>query len=246
MIVTRRWLEEWVDLEGITTEDICRKLNGIGLEVDSLKRVEIPSKIVVGHVLSCEKHPDADKLSVCQVDIGSSTRQIVCGAKNVREGLYVPVATVGAVMPNGMKIKHAKLRGVESDGMICSAKELGLPLQEDGILELDDSIGALEPGRELAGYRDLCDDIIEIELTANRGDCLSIHGVARELAVGLSRNLKPFDFDESFTDRIGIGRILQCTHSGNPKVSVVCHAFEIRSIHVPLLMRTRLAFVEHA
>lgn len=244
MIVTRRWLEEWVDLEGITTDEICKKLNSIGLEVDSSKSIDIPSKIVVGHVLSCERHPDADKLSVCRVDIGSATRQIVCGAKNVREGLYVPVATVGAVMPNGMKIKHAKLRGVESDGMICSAGELGLPMTEEGILELDESIGALEPGRELSEYRDLCDDIIEIELTANRGDCLSIHGVARELAVGFNRTLKRLDFDGDVTEQIGIGRILQCTHSGSPKVSIVCHAFEIRSIEAPLLMRLRLAFVE--
>ena len=244
MIVTRRWLEEWVDLEGIATDDICKKLNSIGLEVDSSKSIEIPSKIVVGHVLSCEKHPDADKLSVCQVDIGSATRQIVCGAKNVRAGLYVPVATVGAVMPSGMKIKHAKLRGVESDGMICSGTELGLPSVGEGILELDDSIGELVTGREISEFTALCDDIIEIELTANRGDCLSIHGIARELSVGFNRSLKRVDFNENFTDRIGIGRILQCIHTGNPKVSLICHAFDIRSLPVPLLVKLRLAFIE--
>ncbi|BBG66141.1 phenylalanyl-tRNA synthetase beta chain [Hydrogenimonas sp.] len=244
MIVTRRWLEEWIDLEGISTEEICRKLNSIGLEVDSVRSVEIPSRIVVGHVISCEKHPDADKLSVCMVDIGSATRQIVCGARNVREGLYVPVATVGAVMPDGMNIKHAKLRGVESDGMICSSTELGLPALGKGILELDDSIGELEPGRELSEYPLLCDDIIEIELTANRGDCLSIHGVARELAVGFNRSLKPLDFDEDFADKIGIGRILQCLHVGTPDVSMVCYAFDINSLEVPLLIKLRLAFID--
>ncbi len=246
MIVTRRWLEEWVDLDGITTDEICRKINSIGLEVDALKSIEIPSRIVVGRVVSCEKHPDADKLSVCQVDLGSATRQIVCGAKNVREGLYVAVATVGAVMPGGMKIKHAKLRGVESDGMICSSTELGLPKIEEGILELDSSIGELEPGREIADYPLLCDDIIEIELTANRGDCLSIHGVARELAVAFNRSLKELDFDENFSDQIGIGRILQCTHTGKPCVSLVCHAFDVKTLSVPLLMKLRLAFIEES
>ncbi len=244
MIVTRRWLEEWVDLDGITTDEICRKINSIGLEVDALKSIDIPSRIVVGRVVSCQKHPDADKLSVCQVDLGSATRQIVCGAKNVREGIYVPVATVGAVMPGGMKIKHAKLRGVESDGMICSAEELGLPKIGEGILELDSSIGELEVGRELADYPLLCDEVIEIELTANRGDCLSIHGVARELAVAFNRSLKRLDFDENFSDQIGIGRILQFTHTGKPKVSLVYHAMDVEELSVPLIMKLRLALIE--
>ena len=246
MIVTRKWLEEWVDLDGITTEEICKKLNSIGLEVDSVKEVKIPERIVVGRVVSCEKHPDADKLTVCQVDLGSATRQIVCGAKNVRAGIYVPVATVGAVMSDGMKIKHAKLRGVESDGMICSAKELGLGDIMEGILELDDSIGELETGREISEYPLICDEIIEIELTANRGDCLSIHGVARELAVGFGRSLKELDFEENFADQIGIGRILQFGHIGNPPVSLVYHAFDVESLSTPLLIKLRLSFLDES
>ncbi|WP_353662927.1 phenylalanine--tRNA ligase subunit beta [Hydrogenimonas sp. SS33] len=246
MIVTRKWLEEWVDLDGITTEAICEKLNAIGLEVDSLKRNRIPEKIVVGYVKSCEKHPDADKLSVCQVDLGSATRQIVCGAKNVRAGLYVPVATVGAVMPDGMKIRHAKLRGVESDGMICSSGELGLPKLEAGIMELDDSIGRLETGRELKSYETLNDDVIEIELTANRGDCLSIHGVARELAVGFDREMRSPEFGEEESRNLGIGRILQFSHHGNPPVSLLYRAVEAESLTVPLLIRLRLAMVDAA
>ncbi len=246
MIVTRRWLEEWVDLDGITTDEICRKLNSIGLEVDSVKEVKIPERIVIGRVVSCEKHPDADKLSVCQVDLGSATRQIVCGAKNVRAGIYVPVATVGAVMPDGMKIKHAKLRGVESDGMICSSKEIGLPELGDGILELDESIGKLEIGKELSHYPLLFDTVIEIELTANRGDCLSIHGVARELAVGFGRSLKELDFEENFADQIGIGRILQFVHMGNPPVSLIYHAFDVKGISLPLLMKMRLALIDES
>ncbi|WP_456450457.1 phenylalanine--tRNA ligase subunit beta [Hydrogenimonas sp.] len=244
MIVTRTWLEEWVDLEGITTDEICRKLNAIGLEVDSLTRCRIPEKIVVGYVKSCEKHPDADKLSVCQIDLGTATRQIVCGAKNIAAGQYVPVATVGAVMPGGMTIKHAKLRGVESDGMVCSATELGLPRMGDGILVLDDSVGPLEVGRELREYPLLNDDIVEIELTANRGDCLSIHGVARELSVGLDRPMKEFDYEERENEAKGIGRILQFSHQGNPPISILYRAVDIEKLPLPLLMRLRLAWVD--
>ena len=246
MIVTRTWLQEWVDLDGISTDEICKKLNAIGLEVDSLTRYRVPEKIVVGYVEACEKHPDADKLSVCRVNLGSATRQIVCGAKNVRAGLYVPVAIVGAVMPNGMKIKHAKLRGVESDGMICSSSELGLPKLEEGIMELDETIGELEPGRELASYELLNDDVIEIELTANRGDCLSLHGVARELAVAFDRELKPFEFRETTSSKLGIGRILQFATQGNPAVSLLYRAVDLENLPTPLLMRLRLAFVDEA
>ena len=244
MIVTRTWLEEWVDLDGISTEEICKKLNDIGLEVDSLKEYRIPEKIVVGHVLSCEKHPDADKLSVCQIDLGTAVRQIVCGAKNIAAGQYVPVATVGAVMPGGMAIKHAKLRGVESDGMVCSATELGLPGLGEGILVLDESVGELVPGRELSGFGLLNDDVIEIELTANRGDCLSIHGVARELSAGFDRPMKPFDerIEEEATQ--GIGRIFQFTHQGNPPVSLLYRAVETADVALPLLLRLRLALVD--
>ena len=244
MIVTRHWLNEWVDLQGITTDEICRKLNSIGLEVDSLTRHQIPEKIVVGYVESCEKHPDADKLSVCQINLGTAVRQIVCGAKNIRKGQYVPVATVGAVMPDGMKIKHAKLRGVESDGMVCSSVELGLPKLGDGILVLDESIGRLETGRELCEYPLLNDDVIEIELTANRGDCLSIHGVARELSVGFGRSMKPFEFREKENPNLGIGRILQFVHHGNPPVSVLYRALDIDGMPFPLLMKLRLAMAE--
>ena len=243
MIVTRSWLEEWVDLSGITTDEICKKLNAIGLEVDALTRYRMPEKIVVGYVKSCQKHPNADKLSVCQIDLGKETRQIVCGAKNIREGLYVPVATIGAVMPNGMKIKHAKLRGVESDGMVCSASELGLPELNKGILELDDSIGALEAGKPLNEYALLNDDVIEIELTANRGDCLSIHGVARELSVAFDRPMKSFEKIEEPRGE-GIGRILQFIPQENPPVSLLYRALEIENLPLPLLIRLRAAWAE--
>lgn len=105
MIVTRKWLEEFIDISKISTDDICKTLNSIGLEVDSVKEVRIASKVVVGKVLEKEKHPDADKLNICQVDVGDETVQIVCGAKNVDAGQYVPVAKVGCKLNDNFKIK---------------------------------------------------------------------------------------------------------------------------------------------
>ena len=211
MIVTRSWLNEWIDLNGISTDDLCKTFNSIGLEVDRLKTYEIPHKIVFGKVVECEKHPDADKLNVCKVDIGSSIRQIVCGASNVRVGLDVVVATIGAKMPSGLVIKPVQLRGVDSEGMICSASEIGLEDCQDGILEVDSSIGKYTLGQEVSKNPILSDDLIEIELTANRGDCLSIRGVARDLSAAYDRPLVHNNYNEDEERRIGIGRILSLT-----------------------------------
>ena len=106
MIITRSWLNEWIDIKDISTDDLVKTFNSIGLEVDRVQKYKVPKKIVFGKVLECKKHPNADKLNICQVDIGTSVRQIVCGAKNVRAGLDVVVATIGAELPNGMKIKQ--------------------------------------------------------------------------------------------------------------------------------------------
>ena len=127
MIITKSWLNEWIDIEAKSGDELCKTFNSIGLEVDRHEVYCVPPKIVLGKVVSCEKHPDADKLNVCQVDIGTVVRQIVCGAANVRPDIYVAVATIGAQMPGGLKIKPVELRGVESVGMICSSTELGLP-----------------------------------------------------------------------------------------------------------------------
>jgi len=138
MIVTRSWLNEFIDLSKVSNEKLYETFNSIGLEVDSLTQIEIAEKVVVGKIISCEKHPDADKLNVCQIDVGSGTRQIVCGAANVVDAEYVAVATIGAVLPGDFVIKHAKLRGVESEGMVCASSELGLPDTGKGIMILDD------------------------------------------------------------------------------------------------------------
>ena len=208
MIITRSWLEEFIDISKISTDEICKTLNSIGLEVDSLEKVSIVSKVVVGKVLERVKHPEADKLSICQVDLGTQQVQIVCGAKNVDEGQFVPVATLGCDLGNDFIIKEAKLRGVESNGMICSSTELGLPKLNDGILELDNSIGELILGKELSDYPKLSDEIIEIELTANRGDCLSINGIARELSAFY--NIPFIEYDKQVNyNNLGIGQVLE-------------------------------------
>jgi phenylalanyl-tRNA synthetase beta chain len=244
MIVTRSWLNEWIDLEGISTEELCKTFNAIGLEVDRVESFRIPEKIVIGYVAECEKHPDADKLNVCQVDLGTSTRQIVCGAANVRKGLHVAVATVGAEMPGGLKIKPVKLRGVDSEGMICSSTELGLPKAGEGIMELDASIGELVPGAPLDENPLLNDDLIEIELTANRGDCLSIRGVARDLSAAFNRPIREDAYNDEGEHRIGIGRILQLSHEEVPDVNLRYRAIDMKALKLPLLMELRLAMAE--
>lgn len=244
MIVTRSWLNEWINLDGISTDDLVKTFNSIGLEVDRVSTYNIPKKIVFGKVLECEKHPDADKLNVCQVDIGTSTRQIVCGASNVRAGLNVVVATVGAVMPNGMAIKPVKLRGVESEGMICSDEEIGLEKIQDGILELDDSIGKFELGKEVSENAIFSDDLIELELTANRGDCLSIRGVARDLSAAFDRPIKDISHSDDEDKRIGIGRILSLSHENSLNVNLRYRAIDLKKLNVPLIVKLRLAQIE--
>ncbi|WP_294962109.1 phenylalanine--tRNA ligase subunit beta [Sulfurimonas sp.] len=244
MIVTRSWLNEWIDLSGITTEDLAKTFNSIGLEVDRIHSYEIPKKIIVGKVLECEKHPDADKLNVCKVDIGTSIRQIVCGASNVRAGLNVVVATIGAVMPSGTVIKPVKLRGVESEGMICSASEIGIEDCQSGIMELDKSVGKYKLGQEVCTLPTFADDLIEIELTANRGDCLSIRGVARDLSAAYDRPIKETNVNEDEDKRVGIGRILSLSYENGLDVNLRYRAIDLKNLSLPFIVRLRLAQIE--
>jgi len=243
MIVTRSWLDEWIDLSSISTEDIAKTFNSIGLEVDRVHEYRVPQKILFGRVLECEKHPDADKLNVCKVDVGSGVRQIVCGAANVRAGLDVVVATVGAVMPSGLAIKPVKLRGVASDGMICSAGEIGLPDLGKGIMELDASIGEYKIGQEVSENAFFNDDLIEIELTANRGDCLSIRGVARDLSAAFDRPIKEYVVTDNDEKR-GVGRILSLAHEKSLCVNLRYKALDLKEFALPLLVKLRLAQIE--
>ena len=245
MIVTRKWLEEFIDLEGISDEQLHDTFNSIGLEVDSMQRFQMPPKVVVGRVLACEKHPDADKLNLCRVDVGEGEPlQIVCGAANVSEAEYVAVATVGAVLPGDFAIKPAKLRGVESFGMICSSAELGLPETGAGIMILDESLGEMTPGKPLAEYPDFNDTVIELELTANRGDCLSIRGVARDLSAALDRELRRFESASVETMSRGIARIVELHTHGRIDADLLYTLVEKEELHLPFLMRLRLAMVD--
>lgn len=180
MKISLNWLHEWVK-PAASAAQLAHKLNMAGLECEAEPLLaEVATGVVVGKILSAEKHPQADRLRVCQVDIGTGTRaQIVCGAANARAGLSAPAALPGATLPGGMQIKDAQLRGVASAGMLCSAKELGLAAQSDGLLELDDDA---VPGTPIAAYLGLDDALLTLELTPNRGDALSIAGLARETA----------------------------------------------------------------
>ena len=242
MIITRSWLEEFIDISKISTDEICKTLNSIGLEVDSIERTTIPSKVVIGKVLERVKHPEADKLSICQVDLGTQQVQIVCGAKNVDAGQFVPVATLGCDLGNNFIIKEAKLRGVESNGMICSATELGLSKINDGILELDDSIGELILGKELKDYPKVNDEIIEIELTANRGDCLSINGIARELSAFY--NIPFIECDKQINyNNLGIGQVLEVECDNNIDASLIFKAIDFTNFKLPVLHKIRTAIL---
>lgn len=240
MIITKAWLNEWIDLKDKTSEEICDTLNAIGLEVDSLTKIRIPKDIVVGYVLTCKKHPNADKLNVCEVDLGDEVKQIVCGAPNVKAGQFVVVSKVGAVLPGGMKIKEAKLRGVESSGMICSSEEVGLPKMGDGIMVLDDSIGKLVLGKEFGEYELVNDDVIEIELTANRGDCLSVHGVARDLSVPYDLDVKIFESEDE-ENQLGIGRVLNVNATEKVDASLLYRVYDKKEIKSSFLIDLRLA-----
>lgn len=180
MKFSEQWLREWVNPD-VSTEVLSHQLTMCGLEVDAIEPVAPPfSSVVVGEVLAVEPHPDADRLRVCQVNVGAEQLTIVCGAANVAKGLKVPAALIGAVLPNGLAIKRSKLRGVESFGMLCSAVELGLAESADGLMILP---ADATPGVSVRDYLHLDDVTIEIGLTPNRGDCLSIQGIAREVAV---------------------------------------------------------------
>ena len=181
MKFSENWVREWVN-PSISTEQLCDQITMLGLEVDGVEKVAGDfTGVVVGEVVECAQHPDADKLRVTKVNVGGDRLlDIVCGAPNCRQGLKVACATEGAVLPGDFKIKKTKLRGQPSEGMLCSFSELGIDVDADGIIELplDAPVGT-----NLREYLDLDDKAIEISLTPNRADCLSIAGVAREVGV---------------------------------------------------------------
>ena len=180
MKFSEQWLREWVN-PSISSDELVAQITLAGLEVDGVESAAGEfSGVIVGQIVSAEQHPNADKLRVCQVSDGATETQVVCGAPNARVGIKVAFATVGAVLPGNFKIKQAKLRQEDSFGMLCSAAELEINDENDGIMELavDAPLGA-----DIREYLNLNDKIIDVDLTPNRGDCLSIAGLAREVGV---------------------------------------------------------------
>ncbi len=182
------WLREWVATE-LDTEALSERLTLLGLEVDSVEPVAPPfSGVVVGRIDAVEPHPEADKLRVCRVDDGTGEmHQVVCGAPNAAPGLRAPFARLGAVLPDGTAIKATKLRGVESAGMLCSATELRAGEAADGLWDLGDDAPI---GVDLRAHAELDASIFEIDLTPNRGDCLSLRGLAREVGAATGESVK--------------------------------------------------------
>ncbi len=180
MKISELWLQEWVK-PTLSREQLGARMTMAGLEIESITPVaELFSKVVIGHVLKIEKHPEADRLNVCEVDVGGAQPlTIVCGAQNVKVGMKTPAALEGAELPNNFKIKVSKLRGVTSHGMLCSAKELSLAEESEGLMTLSDDAPI---GRDFWEYFQLSDYVIDVSITPNRGDCLSIIGIAKEVS----------------------------------------------------------------
>lgn len=189
MQVSLRWLNDYIDLQGVSVDAISKTLTSIGLEVEVIRPIKpVSGDVLVGKILKAEQHPNADKLRLCQVDVGrGEPLSIVCGAANARQDLKVVVACIGATLPGDFKIKESKIRGEKSFGMLCSEQELGLAESSEGILELPASAPI---GASAVDFLQLEDTVIEIGLTPNRSDCLGFIGLARDLAAKLGKALK--------------------------------------------------------
>ena len=212
MRVKLNWLNELVDLSDLSTKEIVDTLSLHSTEVESVERVVSGTNLVIGHVLTCVDHPDSDHLHITTVDVGTEVLQIVCGAPNIKAGMYVIVALVGAELPGGLKIKKAKVRGAESSGMICSLAELGMEkkyIEEkyaDGIYYFERDV---KPGEDAIKALDFDDDVLELGLTPNRGDLMSILGVGYEVSAAFNRPLyiptaKPSESGELNKDLINV------------------------------------------
>lgn len=206
MRVKLEWLNELIDIEGLSIEEIVEKLSLYSTEVETVEKLVNATNLVIGYVKECVKHENSDHLSVCKVDVGSEVLQIICGAPNVKAGQHVIVALNGAVLPNGLKIKKTKIRGVESNGMICSLLELGIEKKyvneenQSGIYVFKDEV---KVGSDALKALNLDDYIIELGLTPNRGDLLSMLGVAIEVSAVFNRQLKPLAFSIPKEESLG-------------------------------------------
>ena len=195
MKLSTKFLKDYVDID-VDVKKLAEDMTNVGNEYDSAEKLINATNLVIGEVLECEAHPDSDHLHICKVNVGEQILQIICGAPNVRKGLKVIVALPGANLPGGITIKAGKIRGEESNGMLCSMAELGLeskflkPEDRDGIHELPQEAPV---GEEPIKYLQMDDEVIDFELTANRGDLLSILGMAYEVAAIYDKKVKDID-----------------------------------------------------
>ena len=192
-----KWLADFTDVSDVNIKDYCDRMTDTGSKVEGYTSLGADiENVVVGKILKIEKHPDSDHLQICQIYTGDAERQIVTGAQNIFEGAIIPVAVPVAKLPNGVVIKAGKLRGVESDGMLCSIGELDLTTHdmpgadENGIFIMNSFVGEDQIGKDIKGVLMLSDNSVEFEITSNRPDCLSVIGLARESAVSFDRELK--------------------------------------------------------
>jgi phenylalanyl-tRNA synthetase beta chain len=238
MRLSESWLREWVNPE-LDTAALAEQLTMAGLEVGTVEPAAPAfSQVVVGRILAAEKHPNADRLRICTVEAAQAAPlTIVCGAANARAGLHAPLALPGAELPGGLKIRQSAVRGVESVGMLCSAKELGLSDSAEGLLELPEDAPV---GQDLRDYLQLNDSVLTLELTPNRGDCLSVQGLARELSV---LNAVPLRSRQDDTIK-ATGTETRAIRIENPRVCLRYAGRVVSGINpkavTPLWMRERL------
>jgi phenylalanyl-tRNA synthetase beta chain len=244
MKFNKKWLEEWVDCGAMTAQQLADTITMAGLEVDAVTPVAPPfTGVVVGEILSIEQHPDADKLRICQVaGHPDGPQQVVCGAANARVGIRIPFATLGAQLPNDFNIKQARLRGVDSFGMLCAEQELGLAENSEGLWELPADAPV---GQNLREWLQLDDDIIELDLTPNRGDCLGVFGLACEVAALTSVSHKPFKINkiEPVSDKLRQVKIEEPAHCARYAGRVISNVDTSRPVPVWLRERLRRAGV---
>lgn len=251
MLLPISWLKDYVDID-VTPEELADKLLNVGFEVEEIKYLGSDiKKVVVGKIINIETHPDSDHMVICQVDVGENNggvTQIVTGASNVFEGAFVPAAIVGATLPNGIKIEKAKLRGIQSFGMLCSGKELGLSeadyvgAEVNGIMILkNDAI----IGQDIKDYLDINDVVLDVSITANRPDCQSIFGIAREVSAVLNSKLRQPDYSYIEDKKTSIKDYLNVNVINSQKCTkyVAKIVKDVKFIDTPKWMKKRLKAV---
>lgn len=243
MRITTYLLEEFIEIKAIDIDTICNTLSDIGLEIEACEAISLPERVVVGKVIKKQAHINADRLSVCSVDVGNEVLEIVCGAKNVAQDQFVAVALQGAKLAfddKELEIKQNNIRGVDSFGMLCSSVELGLPKLNEGIMLLDESIGELTLGKALRDFDIFKGFVLEISLTPNRGDCLCVLGIARELKSIFDLSLKNHK-EYLSTNQIGIGRRLQISLKNKVDSLLLYKLVDFKQKTTPLNIQLALA-----